>query len=151
MGTNLIVAKTIENYHVLDVSGNTGPYQPGFVTGYIPVVANQKYTISIYGTTNSSLSRIAYYDSSNKFISREKDKTINTSSPEVIVIPSGISYIRFSPNSPDQSGEYKDNYKIEKGSVSTDWCPKPTENLTQADYAKIQAAIVALGGLYHEF
>ncbi|MGX9766990.1 hypothetical protein ACWYXE_12705 [Lactiplantibacillus argentoratensis] len=38
------------------------------------------------------------------------------------------------------------NMKLEKGSVATDWCPNPSEILTQADYAKIQAAIVALGG-----
>ena len=36
--------------------------------------------------------------------------------------------------------------KLEKGSVATDWCPNPTEILTQSDYAKIKAAIVALGG-----
>ncbi|WP_455390748.1 collagen-like protein [Lactiplantibacillus pentosus] len=38
------------------------------------------------------------------------------------------------------------NVKLEKGSHTTDWCPNPTEILTQSDYAKIQAAIVALGG-----
>ena len=36
--------------------------------------------------------------------------------------------------------------KLEKGSVATDWCPNPAEILTQSDYAKIKAAIVALGG-----
>ena len=36
--------------------------------------------------------------------------------------------------------------KVEKGSVATDWCPNPSEILTQSNYAKIQAAIVALGG-----
>lgn len=36
--------------------------------------------------------------------------------------------------------------KLEKGSVATDWCPNQTEILTQSDYAKIKAAIVALGG-----
>lgn len=36
--------------------------------------------------------------------------------------------------------------KVEKGSVATDWCPNPSEVLTQADYSKIKAAIVALGG-----
>ena len=41
--------------------------------------------------------------------------------------------------------EWKEE-KLEKGSVATDWCPNPAEILTQADYAKIQAAIVALGG-----
>ncbi|WP_349612408.1 collagen-like protein [Lactiplantibacillus plantarum] len=38
------------------------------------------------------------------------------------------------------------NMKLEKGNVATDWCPNPTDILTQADYAKIKAAIVALGG-----
>lgn len=36
--------------------------------------------------------------------------------------------------------------KLEKGSVATPWSPNPYEILTQTDYAKIQAAIVALGG-----
>ncbi|QRA38775.1 collagen-like protein [Lactiplantibacillus plantarum] len=38
------------------------------------------------------------------------------------------------------------NMKLELGSHATDWCPNPTEILTQADYAKIKAAIVSLGG-----
>lgn len=37
-------------------------------------------------------------------------------------------------------------YKLERGSTATDWTPAPEEILTQADYAKIKAAIVALGG-----
>ncbi|MCG0554890.1 phage head spike fiber domain-containing protein [Lactiplantibacillus plantarum] len=41
---------------------------------------------------------------------------------------------------------YVAGYKLEKGSVATDWCPNPSEILTQSDYAKIKAAIVALGG-----
>ena len=36
--------------------------------------------------------------------------------------------------------------KLDKGSVATPWCPNPSEILTQSDYAKIKAAIVALGG-----
>nr|DAG11958.1 MAG TPA: tail protein [Bacteriophage sp.] len=36
--------------------------------------------------------------------------------------------------------------KLELGSHATDWSVNPTEILTQSDYAKIQAAIVALGG-----
>ena len=36
--------------------------------------------------------------------------------------------------------------KLELGSHATDWCPNPSEILTQGDYAKIKAAIVALGG-----
>ncbi|OUS98429.1 Trigger factor [Lactiplantibacillus plantarum] len=36
--------------------------------------------------------------------------------------------------------------KLELGSHATDWSVNPTEILTQADYAKIKAAIVSLGG-----
>ena len=36
--------------------------------------------------------------------------------------------------------------KLELGSHATDWSLNPTEILTQSDYAKIKAAIVALGG-----
>lgn len=36
--------------------------------------------------------------------------------------------------------------KLELGSNPTDWSVNPSEILTQSDYAKIQAAIVALGG-----
>jgi len=36
--------------------------------------------------------------------------------------------------------------KLELGTTATDWCPNPSEILTQSDYAKIKAAIVALGG-----
>ena len=137
VGTNLIVAKTIQNNITLNDSGATFIFAGSFTTDYIPVVANQKYAITVYGTANASYSRIAYYDSSKNFISREYDDTISTSSPEVIVIPSKASYIRFSPNTPDKSGKYEDNYKIEKGSVATDWCPNPSEILTKADDSKV--------------
>ncbi|ATL77920.1 MULTISPECIES: collagen-like triple helix repeat-containing protein [Lactiplantibacillus] len=36
--------------------------------------------------------------------------------------------------------------KLERGFQATDWSPNPSEVLTQSDYAKIKAAIVALGG-----
>ena len=54
----------------------------------------------------------------------------------------------YSPSATDQNTveAYVYGLKLEKGSVATDWCPNPSEILTQSDYAKIQAAIVALGG-----
>lgn len=50
----------------------------------------------------------------------------------------------------NQSGKDCDVYvrlpMVEKGTVAHDWSPAPEEILTQSDYAKIKAAIVALGG-----
>ena len=140
VGTNLIVAKTITNHSTI-ANGVPFGYSPAFITDYIPVVANKKYTISIYGTTNSCVSRIAYYDSSKNFISRKHDTNISTGSSEVIVIPSGASYIRFSPNTPDESGQYKNNFKMEKGSLATDWCANPADNATVTAVSKISQTV----------
>ena len=132
-GRNLIVAKTIKNNCTLASRGAIFGYLLSFTTDYIPVVANQRYTISVYGTTDSCTSRIAYYDSSKNFISRETDTTISTGSSEVIVIPSGASYIKSSPDTPDKSGKYEDNFKIEIGSVPTPWTPAPEDEVFNND------------------
>ncbi|WP_333603530.1 hypothetical protein [Lactobacillus acetotolerans] len=65
-------------------------------------------------------------------------------------IPAEVRYINltplgFSAQSTDITMYWKEE-KLENGSVATDWCPNPAEILTQSNYAKIQAAIVALGG-----
>lgn len=57
-------------------------------------------------------------------------------------IEEGYAYIQFSGAG---TGALS-HFKLEKGSVATPWCPNPSEILTQGDYAKIKAAIVALGG-----
>lgn len=38
------------------------------------------------------------------------------------------------------------NPKLEIGNVATDWSPAPEDIMTQADYAKLKASIIALGG-----
>lgn len=55
-------------------------------------------------------------------------------------------WLDFTNNQTDKSAVSFRGFKLEKGSVATDWCPNPSEILTQSDYAKIKAAIVALGG-----
>lgn len=58
----------------------------------------------------------------------------------------GAFWIVFRNKQTDNSVVSFKGFKLEKGSVATDWCPNPSEVLTQSDYAKIQAAIIALGG-----
>ena len=85
----------------------------------IPLTSNyERYTITF--TTLSSIS------DSKSFLLRQNYDTSDTSYNTVEAYVYGM--------------------KLEKGSLATDWCPNPSEVLTQADYAKIKAAIVALGG-----
>nr|WP_262352986.1 hypothetical protein [Lactiplantibacillus plantarum] len=91
------------------------------------------------------------------------DKNIGMLIPSQVTDKDGKIIITFTANLPDgyaylkpdiaftsqlaSAGSYEfRRLKIERGNKATDWCPNPTEILTQADYAKIQAAIVALGG-----
>lgn len=64
-------------------------------------------------------------------------------------IPVGTTGLYFSLQNDDYTAgslfRFK-KMKLEKGSVATDRCLNPKEILTQSDYAKIKAAIVALGG-----
>ncbi|MGQ2374568.1 phage tail protein [Companilactobacillus zhachilii] len=143
--TNLIVAKTIKNNSTFDTNGVIFGFNEGFTTDYIPAVASQKYTITIYGTTKPCVSRIAYYDSSKNIIKREHDETISTSSSEVITIPPEASYIRFSPDTPDKSGEYKNNFKLEKGPTATDYSLNPLDIATDGS---IQTVITNALGNY---
>ena len=54
--------------------------------------------------------------------------------------------IRFELGATNGATVYWTQRKLEKGSVATDWCPNPSEILTQSDYAKLRAAILSLGG-----
>ncbi|KON41158.1 hypothetical protein ADS73_00830 [Lactiplantibacillus plantarum] len=59
---------------------------------------------------------------------------------------SGNVWVAFTSQQTGNSAVSYKGFKLEKGSKATDWCPNPSEILTQSDYAKIKAAIVALGG-----
>ncbi|WP_436702781.1 collagen-like protein [Lactiplantibacillus plantarum] len=71
--------------------------------------------------------------------------TITAYSASSSAIVGDIDIRAYTDNVAISGVQYKE-LKIEKGSVATDWCPNPAEVLTQSDYAKIKAAIVALGG-----
>ncbi|MGP9054492.1 hypothetical protein [Lactiplantibacillus plantarum] len=77
------------------------------------------------------------------------DGSVFTPFSYTFTIPVGTTGIYFGLQNYDYTSgslfRFK-NMKLEKGSKATDWCPNPSEILTQSDYAKIKAAIVALGG-----
>lgn len=120
------------------------------ISEYIPVSASSNYTFQMWGTTpsgNSYWYGIGSYDSDKNFISRTAPTGRNQTSDTVehvsttLTTTSTTAYVRVSFR---KYNDYK--AKLEKGSVATDWCPNPSELLTQSDYAKIQAAILSLGG-----
>ncbi|WP_087842882.1 hypothetical protein [Lactiplantibacillus plantarum] len=71
-----------------------------------------------------------------------------TTAPNISGSKSFLLRQEYSPSVTDQNTveAYIYGFKLEKGSVATDWCPNPAEVLTQADYAKLKAAIISLGG-----
>ena len=120
------------------------------VSDYISVSASSNYTFQMWGTTPSGQNYwygIGQYDSDKKFILRSagigSTQPTNTTEhmSQTITTASTTAYMRVSFRKYD---DFK--AKLEKGSVATDWCPNSSEILTQSDYAKIKAAIVALGG-----
>lgn len=153
VGTNLFSQSTATAGFVDGATGNVDPADSTneIVSDYIPVSATSAYTFQMWGTTPSGRqcwSGIGLYDSNKNFISRpaviygvkQTSDTVEHVS-QIITTTSTTAFVRVSFS---KYNDYK--AKLEKGSVATDWCPNPTEVLTQSDYAKIKAAIVALGG-----
>lgn len=152
VGTNLIVQSDLKSgYITRDAGSINGDGDDFHSDNYIPTNGATVFTLSspdyvFKGNINDTL---AMYDSDKKFLGWQ-----NITSPTQTLSNPNAAYIRFSINfvveggTPGNSSDWLDNhrYKLEKGSVATDWCPNPAEIMTQADYAKIKAAIVALGG-----
>lgn len=120
------------------------------VTDFIEVEPNQTYCMQeeVYLLAGQYLwFNVGIYDGNKAFIKSPavwgSNATANGTDFKKlkIVMPDNAKYVRASFSTYGNA-----RVKLEKGSVATDWCPNPTEIMTQADYAKIQAAIVALGG-----
>lgn len=91
----------------------------------------------------------AYPDNLSDLEIPVSDGSVFTPFSYTFTIPVGATGIYFGLQNYDYTAgslfRFK-NMKLEKGSVATDRCLNPSEILTQSDYAKIKAAIVALGG-----
>ena len=144
VGNNLLRGtSTTDNKGPLDFSG-------------IPVIAGDSYTfsgiMSSPSTSGSIAPYIQFYDGSGnklKEFSKSSKVPVASGTPFVItgVAPTDSVTARVVLAQSDSSITVKYRLlKFEHGSQATDWSLNPSEILTQADYAKIQAAIVALGG-----
>ncbi|WP_281829399.1 hypothetical protein [Lactobacillus amylolyticus] len=152
VGTNLLVTSTVVAGYTAHDTGEVISSQEDLTTDYIPM-ASGSFTFSGYDTPFANTHNYSYYalyDSSKTYLGYYAILKNGVN----IIKDSKCAYIRVSMNFGDEGGTSGDmktwlannRYKLEKGSVATDWCPNPTEILTQADYTKIKAAIVALGG-----
>lgn len=127
---------------------NWGHYPPGsLLEGNV----GSAYTYSINFTKLTGSFVLGYwgFDSNKNIIAWIQNGTYSSSGKfsYTFTFPSGVSYVfpHFVGNSDDFTCTVKEE-KLELGSHATPWCPNPSEILTQGDYAKIKAAIVALGG-----
>ena len=119
-------------------------------------LTNETYTAHTYISPASHPAAVyfAIYSTSNSFLRNIGGNAIPAGSSGYSVctytVPSGCYiykvFISLTSNYTDSTQVSWKEMKLEKGSVATPWSPNPTEILTQADYAKIKAAIVALGG-----
>lgn len=152
VGTNLIIRSELKNGCLNRDNGGVRDSGADFYSyNYIATNGETVFTFSspdyvFNGNTDHAL---AMYDSKKNYLGYQTitsaTQTLNNSN---------AAYIRFSINFTDEGGtsgkltDWLDNHrcKLEKGSHATDWSANPAEILTQSDYAKIKAAIVALGG-----
>ncbi|QRQ98824.1 collagen-like protein [Lactiplantibacillus plantarum] len=134
---NLGPQATNGNYQIKLVGGQTYTYRAWLdnTNGSAPAYVNARFTP--IGGTDFSLGTGTHIDNGKAGYST------------FLIKPSQDGYACFIPfaytTRQTCSAGWKEE-KLEVGSVSTPWSLNPTEILTQSDYAKIKAAIVALGG-----
>ncbi|MCE6021477.1 hypothetical protein LL943_12595, partial [Levilactobacillus brevis] len=112
-----------------------------YVDNYIPTNGSTVFTFSSpdYIFKGSIDCTLAMYDSDKKYLAYQNI----TTATQTLSNPNTV-YIRFSINFKDEggtSGGLSDwlsahRYKLEKGSVATDWCPNPDDKVNVSDMRK---------------
>lgn len=153
VGTNLLLGTS----GVLKTYSGSGWGSGNLSSTNISLVSGQTYvarmwiegydvpTQLVIRTYSSSGTQLAYV-SGNVIAANSSGYSIVTWTADSNWTNNLIATLAFTtPQSAVHSGQYKE-LKLEKGSVATDYNLNVSDILTKADYAKIQAAIVALGG-----
>ena len=154
VGTNLLVGTSRDLQTAPDSSGSTwGGNLHNFSSDELNILVSNQVTVRafIHNPTTHTVNLVIWTGGSNFGVGTgvpagtDGYSTITAYNATHTSTAGNVSIRSFTENAAISGVQYKE-LKLEKGSVATDWCPNPTEVLTQADYAKIQAAIVALGG-----
>lgn len=128
VGRNLIIRSQIQNGYI-DANGNLATATTQFTTGFIDGTNNKQFTITApkFAVGNLEWVRLAKYGADKNFIGRDvisytKDaKTVKT-----ITLSDDVSYFKVSFD-----GVYGEPFKIERGSLATDWSPAPEDAIEE--------------------
>ncbi|MCO4469321.1 Chromosome partition protein Smc [Streptococcus infantarius subsp. infantarius] len=127
-GRNLIIRSQIQNVYI-DANGNLATATNQFTTGFIDGTNSKQFTITApkFVLGNLEWLRLAKYDTNKNFMGRDvisynKDaKTVKN-----IDLADNVAYFKVSFD-----GAYGEPFKIERGSLATDWSPAPEDAIEE--------------------
>ena len=127
-GRNLIIRSQIQNGYI-DANGNLATATTQFTTGFIDGTNNKQFTITApkFAAGNLEWLRLAKYDANKNFMGRDViSYTKDTKTVKTITLTNDVSYFKVSFD-----GVYGDPFKIERGSLATDWSPAPEDAIEE--------------------
>ena len=128
-GRNLIIKSQIQNGYI-DANGNLSTATTQFTTGFIDVTKSKQFVITApkFAAGNLEWLRVARYDASKNFLGRElfHYDSNNVKTVKTITLPDNVSYFKVSFD-----GVYEEPFKIERGSLATDWSPAPEDDIEE--------------------
>ena len=128
-GRNLIVKSKIKRNFYYAISGALTNGANSWVSELIGVKANEMYTATRFNKEDESyMCRVVFFDKDKNFVSRSE-----LSSKHVFMVESTIGFISYQTDS--FGGTYKNDAKLERGNMSTDWSPAPEDYTSFAEGA----------------
>lgn len=126
-GRNLIIKSQIQNGYI-DNTGNLASSNSQFTTGFIDATDNKQFTITAPKFDNGfSCFRLIKYDADKNFLGRDIiSYTQDAKTVKVINLADNVACFKVSFD-----GVYREPFKIERGSLATDWSPAPEDAIEE--------------------
>ena len=127
-GRNLIIRSQVQNGYV-DDAGNLVKTNDQFTIGFIDGTDNKQFTVTAPKLGDGLLTwfRLIKYDASKNFLGRDViSYTKDTKTVKTITLTNDVSYFKVSFD-----GVYGEPFKIERGSLATDWSPAPEDAIEE--------------------
>lgn len=127
-GRNLIIRSQIQNGYV-DDAGNLVKTNGQFTIGFIDGTDNKQFTVTAPKLGDGLLTwfRLIKYDASKNFLGRELFMyTRDAKTVKNIDLADNVAYFKVSFD-----GAYGEPFKIERGSLATDWSPAPEDAIEE--------------------